>query len=151
MKLFRPRIPITVKVLVARRQLREMRVPVPGRGQRSLSAYHEELMSLLTECMGGGQMQLDHDPALGLRERRGTGRYAVYSPRANDPRYLVYRPKAQHLEKTTGRKADAERTVTTKGSDIWAMKKFRKLEGPKKRKMRIPSRPFPTIKRRFGG
>jgi hypothetical protein len=66
-----------------------------------------------------------------------------YRPDANDPRYLVYRLKPEHRKKTTGRKPDAERTVTTKGSDVWLAKKFRKLEKPQKPKQKIPSRPFP--------
>ena len=43
-----------------------------------------------------------------------------------------------------GRKADAEKTVTTKGSDIWLKSKFNRLEGRTKQrpKAKIPSRPF---------
>jgi hypothetical protein len=92
------------------------------------------------------EAELDHDPALSLRKRRRNGDYI---PRANDPRYLVYRIKPGHLQKTTGRAPGAERTVTTKGSDTWLRTKFRKLEHPKKSRSRIPSRPFTKTKRPF--
>ena len=94
--------------------------------------------------------QLDHDPALILRpfnERTGK-----YTPDANDPAYLIYRDPADHLQKTTGRKPGAERTITTKGSDIGLKTKFARLERKSKRKPRttitpkgygkIPSRQF---------
>jgi hypothetical protein len=86
--------------------------------------------------------QLDHDPALILRKfDENTG---LYTPDANDPAYLVYRGPREHLEKTIGRKADAEKTVTSKGSDLWKKAKFDRLEGRTKQrpKSKIPSRPF---------
>src|SRR6266481_2892265 len=120
------------------------------RGKReSLSSYFGHLMRRLEMTFGTNcGLQLDHEPALGLRKLNlETGEYR---PRANDHRYLIYRPKDQHLEKTTGRKPGAERTVTSKGSDIWLMQKFRKLgrkprgrEWPKGPRSKIPSRPFP--------
>ncbi len=92
--------------------------------------------------------QLDHDPALILRpfnERTGK-----YTPDANDPAYLIYRAPDDHLQKTTGRKPGALRTVTTKGSDIGLKTKFARLERKKtKPKSHIPSRPFPKQKRSF--
>ncbi len=84
--------------------------------------------------------QLDHDPALILREfDEATGKY---TPDANDPEYLIYREKDDHLQKTTGRAPGAARTVSNKGSDMGLRKKFARLEGPQKRKATIPSRPF---------
>jgi hypothetical protein len=53
-----------------------------------------------------------------------------YDPDASDPDYLVYRRLNEHLEKTVGRKQDAEKAVTIKGSGTWLAKKFRKLEAP---------------------
>lgn len=121
---------------------------------QTLTSYHEELLHQLKSLMGvasAGQLQLDHDPALGLRHTicELDGTIIKYIPAETDHRYLVYRESAAHLEKTVGRKAGAEKTVTTKGSDIWLMKKFRRLEGAPKRKVRIPSRGFPKIKRSF--
>ncbi len=84
--------------------------------------------------------QLDHDPALVLRKfNERTGKY---TPDANDPKYLVYREKDDHLQKTTGRAPGARRTVSNKGSDMGLRKKFARLERPKRRKATIPSRPF---------
>lgn len=92
----------------------------------------------------GGKVELDHDPALELR--RFNQRTGKYSPDANNPYYLVYRLKPNHLQKTVGRKPGAERTVTTKGSDVWLAKKYRKLGRPKKSKP-MASRSFPKGKR----
>ena len=146
----RKHIPILTKCLVARRQLRDFGVETRRRPGQTLTSYHEELLHQLKSLMGMvslSQFQLDHDPALGLRKfNEVTGEY---TPRETDHRYLVYRETAAHLEKTVGRKAGAEKTVTTKGSDIWKMKKFRRLEGPAKRKARIPSRPFPKQRSTF--
>jgi hypothetical protein len=102
---------------------------------------------LLELLFRGKEVQLDHDPALVLRRiSKRTGRYI---PAANNPDYLVYRLKSDHLHKSTGRRPGAERTVTAKGSDAWLAKKFRKLEKPKGSKSKIPSRPFPRSKRPF--
>lgn len=102
---------------------------------------------LLQLLFNGQRSELDHDPALELRHfSKRTGKYY---PDANDKRFLVYRLKPDHLQKTTGRKPGAERTVTSKGSDAWLAKKFRKLENPKKSKSKIPSRPFPKGRSSF--
>lgn len=151
----RAHIPILTKCLVARRQLRDFGVETRRRPGQTLSSYHEELVHQLKGCMGllsVSQLQLDHDPALGLRKLRvdETGEPIGFIPAETDHRYLVYRERAAHLQKTVGRKPGAEKTVTTKGSDVWLMKKFRRLEGPKKRKQKIPGRAFPKSKRKFG-
>ena len=96
---------------------------------------------LLHRLFHGMPAELDHDPALVLRGRnKKTGKYR---PDANNPKFLRYVLKPNHRKKTFGRNPDAERTVTTKGSDIWLAKKFRKLEKPQRPKQKIPSRPFP--------
>lgn len=137
-------IPIKIKCLAAQRQLREMGIAFPGRCQLSWTKYLELDLIPLLEKQLGSPLQLDHDPALGLRKRWTDFNGEVqYEPHEHNHRHLVFRQRSKHLEKTIGRKADAERTVTTKGSDIWKMKKFRKLEGPPRRKQKIPSRPFP--------
>ena len=90
--------------------------------------------------------QLDHDPALILRDfNPKTGKY---TPDANDPAYLIYREPDDHQRKTTGRKPGAERTVTTKGSDVGLKTKFARLERPARKKKRMPSRPFPKPQKR---
>jgi hypothetical protein len=60
--------------------------------------------------------QLDHDPALGLRDRTPDGGYI---PDEHDPDYLVWREKDEHAIKTRGNGA------TTAGSDIGNMRHFR--------------------------
>jgi hypothetical protein len=65
------------------------------------------------------ELQLDHDPALGLRDVHPvTGEH---SPHQHDPRYLVWRPKLRHAAKTHGNGA------TTAGSDVGEMRKTRQL------------------------
>lgn len=110
-----------------------------GRGLRA------KIRWLITLLFAGQQVELDHDPALELR--RFNARTGKYTPDANNPKFLVYRTKPQHLQKTTGRAPGAERTVTAKGSDTWLAKKFRRLERPKASKSKIPSRGFPKARR----
>jgi hypothetical protein len=159
MKRPRPYIPLRVRVAVAERQF------VQGMGRigrdfiwskyladRDLITVSERLRFLLWVMFDGpSSFQLDHNPALILREfNEKTGKY---TPDANDPDHLVYRTKEDHQQKTTGRKPGAERTVTTKGSDIGLKRKFAKLEkrtkASRRPKQKIPSRPFPKQKRKF--
>ncbi len=137
MKRPRPYVPLSVRVKVAERQIGKFR-PFYVNSDRERLSYFLRLLG------NGAPMQLDHDPALILR--KFSPRTGKYTPDANDPDFLVYREKADHLEKTVGRKAGAERTVTTKGSDIGLKAKFARLEGRTKQrpKMKIPSRPFPS-------
>ena len=135
----RPYIPLSVRVEVAERDCFKgpwwpLYCSAVEMGGLTLS---RRLTILLGHLPGA---ELDHDPALILRKiNRRTGKY---TPDANDPAYLIYREKDEHLEKTVGRKPGAERTITAKGSDMWLRNKFRKLEGKPKRKVKIPSRPF---------
>lgn len=140
-----------VRVEVAERQVDHGQLWWPlycGAVEAGRMTLRKRLSILLGHLPAGAQ--LDHDPALILRplnERTGK-----YTPDANDPAYLIYRDPANHLQKTTGRKPGAERTVTTKGSDIGLKTKFARLERKSKRKPRttitpkgygkIPSRPF---------
>lgn len=65
------------------------------------------------------QLECDHEPALGLRDVDAvTGRHI---PHQHDDRYLVFRPKVRHAEKTRGTGA------TTAGSDVGEMRKTRQL------------------------
>lgn len=162
MALFRPYIPMTVRVAVAERQMREKGSAfwlLYLSGTQAAEKLNQpwsltrRLRVLLGELFPYGNYQLDHDPALEQRHlmhKRKTGT-VVYRPEANDPDHLVYRTKALHLMKTTGRKPGAEKTATSKGSDVWIAQKFRKLEGKNKprRKQKIASRPFQRAKRKF--
>lgn len=65
------------------------------------------------------ELELDHDPALGLRDvDPATGEHI---PHQHDDRFLVWRPKAPHAVKTRGTGA------TTAGSDVGEMRKTRQL------------------------
>lgn len=158
MKLYRPYIPLKVRVAVVKRMLRD-----GGKAAEALVIDHmcrtmKERLQWGLSAMTMIGAQLDHNPALALRKRRGTGKDTVYTPAANNPAFLEYRQDDGHLQKTTGRRPGAERTVTSKGSDRWLISKFNKLEGrtkkrpqkkwPKGPKMR--SKPFPKRKSQLG-
>ena len=89
----------------------------------------------------GGPVECDHRPAIVMRMVNVEG--TDYHPPQLDPEHIDGLHPKCHLKRTVGRAPDAEKTVTTKGSDAWQAKTFRKLEGPPKRKAKIPSRPFP--------
>lgn len=157
MKRPRPHIPLSVRVQVAERQLHESNPTFWAfyvsalKGPERIAApwtLTRRLRVLLGELFPDGEYQLDHDPALILRWfSKGSGKY---SPRANNPDYLIYRSRPDHQQKTTGRKPGALRTVTTKGSDIGLKTKFARLERKKTKPparriysdRKIASRPF---------
>ena len=105
------------------------------------------------------EVDLDHDPALALRAWDDAAQDTI--PPANDPKYLVWRPRTEHRTKTFGR--GGERRISTAGSDIHAIAKVKRLARAvsdfdlrllakttgealptnHKRKAKIPSRPFP--------
>lgn len=157
MKRPRPHIPLSVRVQVAERQMAYTGSPFwllylsAMTGPQKLGepwSLTRRLRVLLGDLFSDGDYQLDHDPALILR--RFSERTGKYTPAANNPDFLVYRQKDDHLQKTTGRKPGAERAITTKGSDVGLKTKFRKLERKdKKPKTRIPSRPFQKGKRKI--
>ena len=100
----------------------------------------------------GGPVDYDHRPALIMRPVNAEG--TDYIPPQNDPDHIeALHPRPCHLRRSVGRAPGAEKTATSKGSDVWLAKKFRKLEGcnkPAKKasnlaltKRKIPSRPFP--------
>lgn len=146
----RPHIPLSVRVQVAERQVRasgsvfwplyESALKGPEKLGEPWSMTRR-LRVLLGDLFPDVDYQLDHDPALILR--RYSERTGKYTPAANNPDFLIYRRKDDHLQKTTGRRPGAERTVTTKGSDIGLKTKFAKLaRRDTKPKSKIPSRPF---------
>lgn len=111
-----------------------------------LGTTKPQYLAFLLRRLGFEYPHLDHDPALILRpyNQRIKDVAARYTPHAHDPDALIYREKADHQQKTTGRRPGAERTVTTKGSDANLAAKFRRLEGKNKprRKSPIKSRGF---------
>src|ERR1051325_11088169 len=75
----------------------------------SLQKRLRHLTDKLSEALGD-VLQLDHDPALILRQYKVDRRKpeaAWLTPNANDPEHLVYRPLGDHGQKTTGRKPGA--------------------------------------------
>ena len=153
----RPHIPLSVCVQVAERQVKASGSalwPIYLSAQ-AINPWPlgQRLRILLNDLFGDKLYQLDHDPALILRKYRNDARMKPpdrYTPNANNPAHLVYRDTADHLQKTTGRKPGAERTVTTKGSDIGIKTKFARLKRPKRRKQKISARKNPWPKRKFG-
>ena len=93
------------------------------------------------------EVELDHDPALALRPIDPVTGDTV--PPANDPRYLVWRTKAEHAVKTTGRRGESRLGDQADGDIQRAAKVNRILvrSGAKPSKRKIPSRPFPQRKK----
>ena len=153
----RPYVPLKVRLAVLERQAFRDRI-FENEAERDWAREWYELCCckysmrgkvrwLLHVLFHGEETQLDHDPALVLRKfNLRTGRFI---PDANSARYLVYRVAEDHLQKTTGRTPGAERTVTSKGSDVWLAKKYRKINGPKKSTAKMSSRSFSKGKRRL--
>lgn len=103
------------------------------------------------------EVELDHDPALCLRPVDPATGDTI--PPASDPRYLVWRPKAEHALKTHG--PGGERRITTAGSDRHTAAKIDRLaerqaeferqraallkpERQERPRSKWPSRPFPS-------
>ena len=158
LRLYRPYIPLTVRVAVAERQAREscglfwplyLSAVEGAERQNQPWTLTRRLRVLLGRLFPYGHYQLDHTPALEQRPRKTIKGKVQYQPDANDPDHLEYSATDLHLQKTTGRKPGAEKTITSKGSDVWLAKKFRRLEGKTKSrpKQKIASRPFQKGKR----
>jgi len=163
-RLFRPHIPLAVRVQVAERQLKEKLGRLPPRMTPSNGAWLAVLLGLLAPTMGCevADLRLDHDPPLGAREKHGEGKRTVYSPAANDPEYLAYRP---HGAQYAGSHDVKTRIRGDHGqySDIQLIKRERrrqrKADGRPKKKWatrsnlstkgaRFPKRKFPKKRKR---
>ncbi len=113
-KLYRPHIPLKVRLKVVKRQVAEragdgMLLAIETTARRSNARnpgfiptdaiYLRALLVAFAEIIGcePSELRLDHDPALGARKKTGEGKRTVYDPPANDPDSLRYRPHgAQH-------------------------------------------------------
>jgi len=168
MRLYRPHIPFSVRVVVAIRDCYRAGINPPARGeQEALGHFLKRLLAALSAAIGCevADLRLDHDPALGARpkERRGLSPKTFYTPDANDPDHLFYRPHGpehagSHLIKTNVRGDHGQHP------DRVLIKKNRRREnGPKpkrgppmksagfratKTKPKWPKRPFNRSKRR---
>jgi len=160
-RLYRPPIPIEVKVRVALRQLGEMfpddaiKGALGRRGR--LGGFLAEKLADLAKLLGCevSDLRLDHDPPLGARQRLQYSSVVKpnYIPDANDPEHLNYRP---HGPQFAGSHDVKTRIRGDNGqlSDIALIKKNRRIErGPKpKRGPKIQSRGFakPVDKPKWG-
>jgi len=70
-------------------------------------------------------LQYDHRPPLNARPY--DSKASDFIPPQNDPEFIFAVEKAHHDEKTFGRKAGAEKTVTTRGSDVGEAARIRKI------------------------
>ncbi len=121
MRLYRPYIPLDIRVIVASRQLRERGAPLDRSilyglglqfaedfpGDPTLS-FGRKLRSLLSALFGDAKVELHHRPALvnRPRNRRGNG----YIPPANDPDHLIYLEEGAHDIETRVRGVGALRS-----------------------------------------
>lgn len=125
--------------------MRPKRKRIPLGVQRAVEARQE---GRCAHCGGplGPDTEYDHRPPLWEREVSAEG--TDYVPPQLDSDHIHALHVLCHLERTTGRKADAERTVTTKGSDAHRRKLERRRTAKPKRKAKIPQRVNPWPKGR---
>lgn len=71
-------------------------------------------------------LRFDHRPA--LQDRPYDLDAGDFIPPQNDPDHIEAIPSAHHDERTFGRKPGAEKTVTTRGSDIGEAKRTRHIQ-----------------------
>lgn len=86
----------------------EKRKPVPEKIQKEVAL--RQLRELMTELgYEEGALELDHDPALGLRPiDPDTG---AHVPAQHDPKALVWRPSSAHRLKTSGQKGESKLSI----------------------------------------
>jgi len=105
-RLLRPAIPLSVKLRVLLRQLGDAfpdEMINIAEEQGSLGLLVHDSLQRLAVLLGCDvkDLRLDHDPALGSREKVfKRGIHVGYRPDANDPEHLIYRTHADHLRKT---------------------------------------------------
>lgn len=166
-RLHRPHVPLDVRCAVALRQLGyddATSAIMRATHDRAMARLLDNLMGRLAGKMGcaASELRLDHDPALGARQRRGEGRKTRYTPDANDPEYLRYRPhgpehEGSHLIKTNvrgDRGQFPDRVLIKRNRRIEERAAAKAAKGGKNtretgRKPRWPKRPFPNKARGF--
>lgn len=93
-------------------------------GQRRSISLKNQLEAALRQLgFEPNEVQLDHDPALALR--RVDLETGECIPAHDDPRFLVWRPKAEHLQKTTGKRGESK--LSKRGGDISEAAKVKRL------------------------
>jgi hypothetical protein len=126
MKLPRPYIPLAVRVAVAERQYWQEKGISDEVWQSIKLGLTQEMMlkGLLEQLFGTAEIHLDHDPA--LCNRKFNPRTGQYTPDANDPDFLIYRPVTDHNLKTRVRGDGAQL------SDLALRRKFKRIEKRKR-------------------
>ncbi len=133
-RLYRPHVPVDVRVLVAVHGCYIAGINPPCREEgESLSSLLARQLAALAAQLGCevSDLRLDHDPPLAARpkHRRGLGKKTYYIPDANDPHHLNYRPHGpqfdgSHLIKTNVRGDHGQHP------DRVLIKKQHRLENP---------------------
>lgn len=154
-RLYRPYIPMSLRCAVAERQAIKLSPPVSFAEvpAKPLWKRLDALLSILAKRIGCDvdDMRLDHDPALGARPqyRRGLSRKIFYTPRANDPDHLLWRPHGAQYEgshdvktRIRGDHGQFSDTALMKRERRRAKKKARTSTSRKPRK-RVTGRGFP--------
>lgn len=143
-RLLRPHIPISVRVKVAERQVRDHHLLSAAilDGYDPVISKGKWLKILLWHLFGDEPFHLDHDPA--LVNRQFNERTQTYTPDANDPKYLIYRTKTDHDIKTRIRGDGALRSDL---SQARYNKQVAKNRDPGKPKRKWNSRPLRSASR----
>lgn len=150
-RLHRPYVPLSVRVQVAKRQLRALDEHHAASVFFGLKYDSDKrcLSVLLTALFGEQKFQLDHDPALENRRqyrRRVKGELRIfYDPPANDPEHLVYREKHAHQIKTNVRGDGAKRSDREERAHQKALDRNRGRR-PKKKARPIAKRKEPLFR-----
>lgn len=103
-RLYRPHIPLSVRIKVVARQLGQLGLSeLVQTTNKTTGTWGEELHILLSHFAAASgytlkDLRLDHDPALGTRRRWGEGTDTIYFPDANDPGHLNYRPHGTEFD-----------------------------------------------------
>lgn len=139
-RLYRPHIPLPVKVAVAERQMERATGCLPTNEfgvilrdapkatlRQRLDATLKHL-AFIFRCEVK-DLRLDHDPPLGARKKTGEGKATVYDPPANSPSHLAYRPHGAQFEGSHDVKTRI-RGEHGQFSDIALIKRQRRREKP---------------------
>lgn len=146
-RLYRPSIPVEVKLRVILRQLGELwplSVIDTAKKNRAMGRQLAGLLESFAQTIKCKveDLRLDHDPPLGARQQFKNDRGEVrYVPDANDPEHLHYRPHGTQFENSHDVKTRI-RGDHGQFSDLALIKRERRRNRPPKPKKKLASRPF---------
>jgi hypothetical protein len=95
-------------------------------GSFRVADYRKTIAAKVKQAVIAREFDFDHDPALVNRDYDTEA--GDFIPPQNDPKHIIARRKAEHLEKTIGRKEGAEKTVSTRGSDVGEAARSRDIQ-----------------------